>query len=319
MISRVSRSCTCSRLKCFGAWLRCILCTNHAQSNYSDYSARLAMEKAREKELLKRLICQCHITGCTNKEIQSLLRPLKFIHIRYIQRTLKEAGYSTLQRRDSIEKVKIAINIELHGSGCLLGYRSMWHRLKKKYNLSVTRDVVMMLLATMDAAGTTQRKSRRLNRRIYLNKGPNYLWHMDGYDKLKPYGIAIHGCIDGYSRKILWLKAGSSNNDPHIIAHHYVECVRCNGCPSILRSDLGTENSLVSVMQPILRHYHTDSLAGPKSFLYGRSVNNQRIESLWCQLRKQHADWWINFLRVWYQMVIFIFIYHTTFALFRMN
>ena len=47
------------------------------------------------------------------------------------------------------------------------------------------------------------------------------------------------------------------------------------GCPRILRSDLGTENSLVSVMQPILRHYHTDSLAGPKSFLYGRSVNNQ--------------------------------------------
>lgn len=55
----------------------------------------------------------------------------------------------------------------------------------------------MMLLSTMDAVGTTQRKSRRLTRRIYLNKGPNYLWHLDGYDKLKPYGITIHGCIDG--------------------------------------------------------------------------------------------------------------------------
>ena len=30
---------------------------------------------------------------------------------------------------------------------------------------------MMMLLATMDPAGTAQRKSRRLNRRIYLNKG----------------------------------------------------------------------------------------------------------------------------------------------------
>ena len=28
---------------------------------------------------------------------------------------------------------------------------------------------------------------------------PNFLWHCDGYDKLKPFGIAIHGCIDGYS------------------------------------------------------------------------------------------------------------------------
>ena len=23
------------------------------------------------------------------------------------------------------------------------------------------------------------------------------MWHLDGYDKLKPYGFAIHGCIDG--------------------------------------------------------------------------------------------------------------------------
>ena len=29
---------------------------------------------------------------------------------------------------------------------------------------------------------------------------------MDGNDKLKPYGISIHGCIDGYSRKVLWLQ-----------------------------------------------------------------------------------------------------------------
>ena len=55
----------------------------------------------------------------------------------------------------------------------------------------------MMLLSVIDPEGTKVRKSRRLQRRIYLNKGPNYLWHMDGYDKLKPYGITIHGCVDG--------------------------------------------------------------------------------------------------------------------------
>ncbi len=66
-----------------------------------------------------------------------------------------------------------------------------------KFNLYFNRDVVMMLLGTMDSACTARRKARKLNRRIYLNKDPNYLWHMDSYDKLKPYGIAIHGCIDG--------------------------------------------------------------------------------------------------------------------------
>ena len=29
------------------------------------------------------------------------------------------------------------------------------------------------------------------------------MWHIDGYDKLKPFDFAIHGAIDGYSRKIL--------------------------------------------------------------------------------------------------------------------
>ena len=29
-------------------------------------------------------------------------------------------------------------------------------------------------------------------------QGPNYCWHVDGLDKLKTYGFAIHGCIDGY-------------------------------------------------------------------------------------------------------------------------
>ena len=29
-------------------------------------------------------------------------------------------------------------------------------------------------------------------------KGPDFVWHLDGYDKLKPYGFAIHAAIDGW-------------------------------------------------------------------------------------------------------------------------
>lgn len=34
---------------------------------------------------------------------------------------------------------------------------------------------------------------------IFCNviQGPDFVWHLDGYDKLKPYGFAIHGYIDG--------------------------------------------------------------------------------------------------------------------------
>ena len=49
----------------------------------------------------------------------------------------------------------------------------------------------------LDPQGVEARKHRRFRRRMYFNKGPHYLIHIDGYDKLKPYGFAIHGAIDG--------------------------------------------------------------------------------------------------------------------------
>jgi len=55
----------------------------------------------------------------------------------------------------------------------------------------------MELLRQMDPLGTVRRKRHRLQRRVYRNKGPNYVWHVDGCDKLCPYGFEIHGCIDG--------------------------------------------------------------------------------------------------------------------------
>lgn len=46
------------------------------------------------------------------------------------------------------------------------------------------------------------------------------------------------------------------------------------GCPVILRTDLGTENSMVSYLQPFLRRHSTDSLVH-SCFLYGKSTSNQ--------------------------------------------
>ena len=67
-------------------------------------------------------------------------------------------------------------------------------------------------------------------------QGPNYCWHVDGLDKLKTYGFAIHGCIDGYgtvivsngvmiqvSRNILWLQVATTNNDSAVIAGYFLK------------------------------------------------------------------------------------------------
>lgn len=48
---------------------------------------------------------------------------------------------------------------------------------------------------------------------------------MDEWDKLKPYGIAVHGCVDGFSRHIVWLEAPSTNNNPRLVGGYYVKAV----------------------------------------------------------------------------------------------
>ena len=74
----------------------------------------------------------------------------------------------------------------------------------------------MRLMKEVNPEGVEARKGRRL-RRTYPSKviiftpileaemltllsylqGPNHIWHLDGYDKLTPYGLSIHGCVDG--------------------------------------------------------------------------------------------------------------------------
>lgn len=60
------------------------------------------------------------------------------------------------------------------------------------------RETVRQLLCIMDPEGVQARRSRRLRRRAYISLGPNYVVHIDGYDKLKLFGFAIHGAIDGW-------------------------------------------------------------------------------------------------------------------------
>lgn len=47
------------------------------------------------------------------------------------------------------------------------------------------------------------------------------------------------------------------------------------GCPQILRTDMGTENATIAVVQPVLRHSGDDSFAGGASHRYGKSTANQ--------------------------------------------
>ena len=217
------------------------------------------------------------------------------ISYRTLLNRLHNYGLRRRLRDVNEEEVRCCIQAELDGPGSSLGYRAMWRTVVSKYGIHTPRSMVERLLRELDAAGTEQRRSHRLRRREYRNHGPNYCWHADGYDKLKPYGFPIHGCIDGHSRRVLWLSVSRTNNNPAVIAGYFLQSAEVNqGCPVLLRTDRGTENTVMAAIQCYFRRNGNDELAGGRAHRYGASTSNQRIESWWAQLRKSWSNWWMD-------------------------
>ena len=153
----------------------------------------------------------------------------------------------------------------------------------------------MYVVKELDPEGVLSRRKKRLRRGCYSVPGPDFLWNIDGYDKLKPYGVSRHGCIHGFSLQIIWLKVAPSNKNPSTIASYYYSAVReMGGVPTRIRSD-DMENSIIETIQIFVRSAHDDEFAGIESFLKGTSPANQRIESFWSQLAKDRPMWWRQF------------------------
>ena len=167
------------------------------------------------------------------------------------------------------------------------GYKTIWRVLNVTYGLRVTQRAVRTILQVADPEGVRRRTAHRFRCRAYHGHGQNGVVHIDGYDKLKPFGIVIHGAICGYSRKILWLQACPSNNDPRWVAHYFIDYLRyINGVPRLIRTDAGTENVEVQAIQIAPRLGHNDDMSGFRSVGIGRSMANQWIEMLWAISRR---------------------------------
>ena len=77
-----------------------------------------------------------------------------------------------------------------------------------------------------DPHGVEQRKHGHLHRRMYVSPGANFCWHINGYDKLKPFGFSIHGCVDGFSKRIIWLEVRHQKKNPQLIAQYFLRSVK---------------------------------------------------------------------------------------------
>ena len=237
--------------------------------------------------------------GHTYSEIIDFLSAQNIVmSIRTLKRRIKNLQLSRKKMNVNEEELRSTITKETPGPSAEIGYRSLWHKLRCSRGVFVPRDKVMSIARELDPNAVEQRKRKTLHRRHYKSAGPNDCWHIDGYDKLKPYGFPIHGCIDGYSRKVLWLKVVKSNNDPKNVALLYLETIFDLGyIPKNIRSDCGSENVDVAGIHTFLRRDVNDESSGIEAHRFGTSHHNQRIEAWWSQMRKSQTNFMINFFR----------------------
>ena len=52
---------------------------------------------------------------------------------------------------------------------------------------------VRVIVKVIDPDGVERSKKQALRRPKDFLRGPRWAWHIDGFDKLKPYGFPIHG------------------------------------------------------------------------------------------------------------------------------
>ena len=102
---------------------------------------------------------------------------------------------------------------------------------------------------------------QQTQRRKYSVPGPQHLWHIDGNHKLIRSNLfcfsndnhvlyfrwkfTIHGCIDGYSRLIVYLKC-TSNNRADTVLNLFQGAVQLHGLPRRVRGDRGGKSVSVA-------------------------------------------------------------------------
>ena len=217
--------------------------------------------------------------------------------LRSLHRVLRRKNLSRKKEKSGLYQVLHFIQRELAGSGNNVGYRSM-HQRVIAHGLKIDIESVRLGLKALDPHGVSYRARHRLKRRKYGSRGSNFIWHMDGNDKLLPFGFAIHGAINGYSRRILWLSVSPTSKSPSVISMYYANYIeQLEGVPHKIRADRGVENAYVAGIQRFLRRSHNDKSAGYSSFIFGKSTSNQRIEVWWSFLRRNRLNWWMNYFK----------------------
>ena len=180
---------------------------------------------------------------------------------------MEDLQFTTISNDDPDDIIRdIKVEHPNDGEVLMAGHLAVRHIHVPRYRLRAA-------IRRLDPVGTEERRRTTISRRVYSVDGPNKIWHYDGHHKLIRWRMVTHGCIDGYSRTIVYLHC-STNNTASTVLSHFIDAVRQYGLPKRVRSDLGGEN--VDVWHYMISQYRDESVV-----ITGSSTHNERIERLW--------------------------------------
>ena len=183
-----------------------------------------------------------------------------------------------------MDEVKEAVTREMEGPGRLFGYRVMQKKLRQVHDLRVPRDLVHTVMYNVDPVALEERApcfKKKKKKHHFTTQGTNCIHSLGGHDKLMGFQnnifpIAVYGCIDTFSRKLLWVKVWMTNNDPNVIGWFYLEHLfNTRMMAGIIWVDKGTETGVMATIRAYLRQQHEDDMDPVETVIYGPSTSNQ--------------------------------------------
>ena len=133
-----------------------------------------------------------------------------------------------------------------------LDYRMMRQQLWKS-KVNVDREIVTIIMKSLHPLGVFLRSCHMLRRCTYRSQPPNFIWHIDGYNKLKSSGFTIHDITDRHSHMILWLNALPTKDSPKIIqSFHLNDVVHSTVTPKIIGAEKKLKKYSESIENRIL-------------------------------------------------------------------
>ena len=157
--------------------------------------------------------------------------------------------------------------------------------------IRVQRAKLRASLHRVDPAGTAERRSVAVRRRVYHVDAANDVWHIDGNHKLIRWRMVVHGGIDGYSRLITFLQCHTDNRAESVLSA-FMNGAQRYGFPRKVRTDHGGEN--IEVWRTMMNEHSSD-----RCVITGSSTHNERIERLW---RDVHRSVIVTFANTFRQL-----------------